>query len=122
MDRRHALSIAVAATLSITGIGAAIGATTNIFSAADASELGKISPVSSTTLPPVVEHVRVDVDDPAPVPPPAAPATAPARVRASSDAEHQAAAATRASAPAPAPAPAPVSHEREGGHEMELDD
>ena len=76
MNRRHALSIAVATTLSITGIGAAIGATTNIFSAADASSLGKISPVSSTTLPPVVEHVRVDVDDPAPMPT-AAPTSAP---------------------------------------------
>ncbi len=122
MNRRHALSIAVATTLSITGIGAAIGATTNIFSAADASELGKISPVSSTTLPPVVEHVSVDVDDPAPVPAPTASAPAPTPVRTSGEVEHHPVAGTPAPAPAPAPAPTAAPHEREGGHEIELDD
>ena len=89
MNRRHALSIAVATTLSITGIGAAIGATTNIFSAADASDLGKISPVSSTTLAPVVDHVRVDVDDPAPVSAPTVPGPTAAPVRTSGESEHR---------------------------------
>ena len=70
MNRRHALSIAAAATLSLTGLGAAVGATTQIFSAADATDLGTISPVSSPTLPPLVEHQVLDVQDPAPAPTP----------------------------------------------------
>ncbi len=123
MNRRHALSIAVATTLSITGIGAAIGATTNIFSAADASDLGKISPVSSTTLAPVVEHVRVDVDDPAPVSAPSVPGPTAAPVRTSEESEH-AVVAGPAPAPAPQAAPAPTPHEREheADHETERDD
>ncbi len=76
MNRRSALAAAAAISLSITGIAAAAGATMHVFDAAEASpNVGKVSPVSTTTRPPEIEHHVLVVDDPAPA---AAPAPAPA--------------------------------------------
>ena len=67
MNRRSALAAAAAISLSITGIAAAAGATMHVFDAAEASpNLGKVSPVSTTTRPPAIEHRVLVVDDPAP--------------------------------------------------------
>ena len=67
MNRRSALAAAAAISLSITGIAAAAGATMHVFDTAEASpNVGKVSPVSTTTPPPAVEHRVLVVDDPAP--------------------------------------------------------
>ena len=69
MNRRSALAAAAAISLSITGLAAAAGATMHVFDAAEASpNIGKVSPVSTTPQPPVVEGHVVVVDDPVPVP------------------------------------------------------
>ena len=76
MDRRRALATAAAVGLSITGLAVAVGATTQVFTAADASpNVGRVSPVSRSVDPEVETHV-VDVVDPAPA---AVPASQPAR-------------------------------------------
>lgn len=102
MDRRRALAAAAAVALSITGLAVAVGATTQVFTAADASpDVGRVSPVSQPANPPVETHI-VDVTDPEPTSAPA-PAPAPgAPVRSGTReerAEH-----------APAPAAPPVAH------------
>ncbi len=76
MNRRSALAAAAAISLSITGIAAAAGATMHVFDTAEASpNVGKVSPVDTTTPPSVVEHRVLVVDDPAPA---VAPEPAPA--------------------------------------------
>ena len=74
MHRRNALAAAAAISLSITGLAAAAGATMHVFDVADASpNVGKVSPVTTSTAPPEVEHHIVVVDDPpATNPPPTA--------------------------------------------------
>jgi hypothetical protein len=112
MERRNALAMAAAATLSLTALGGAIGATTHFFQPADASNLGKVSPVSTPTLPPVVEEHDVDVIDPVAAPAPAPAATQSTRAEAD---EHDAPAASAPSAPAPTTAPSHESGEHEHG-------
>ena len=110
MNRRTALAAAAAVSLSITGLAAAAGATMHVFDAAEASpNVGKVSPVSTPTLPPVVEHHVVVVDDPAPVSPAPAPAPGVAAIEShwspgSAHSETTQDHATSASVPPPAPA------------------
>ena len=67
MDRRRALATVAAVTFGATAIAAAVGATTRVFNVAEASPgVGRVSPVSTPTLPPVVEHRVIDVEDPLP--------------------------------------------------------
>ena len=130
MNRRSALAAAAAISLSITGIAAAAGATMHVFDAAEASpNLGKVSPVSTTTRPPTVEHRVLVVDDPAPAP---APESAPAGgevARAETPRAEQPptsvpepeVAAPSAPAPGPTTQPAaipPTAPVREPGHEL----
>lgn len=121
MNRRTALAAAAAVSLSITGLAAAAGATMHVFDAADASpNVGKVSPVSTTSRPPVVERHVVIVDDPAPVlPAPTPPAGGNESREASgpdrASKEHDVVAPTATPA---APAPA-VGHESEPEHESE---
>ena len=102
MDRRQALAAAAAVALSITGLGVAVGATTEVFTAADASpNVGRISP-APTRLQPTVETHVVDVEDPAPTPAtPTPPAPTPTRA----DDGRGRPAAARPAEPAPAVAP-----------------
>ena len=125
MNRRSALAAAAAISLSITGIAAAAGATMHVFDAAEASpNLGKVSPVSTTTRPPTVEHRVLVVDDPAPAP---APESAPAGgevARAEqppTSVPEPEVAAPSAPAPGPTTQPAaipPTAPVREPGHEL----
>ena len=125
MNRRTALAAAAAVSLSITGLAAAAGATMHVFDAAEASpNVGKVSPVSIPTRPPVVERHVVVVDDPAPVAP-APELRAPGeshRVAGSrpADGAPRPAAPTAAPAPSPAPSAPPATHapEPEFGHEF----
>jgi hypothetical protein len=121
MNRRTALAAAAAVSLSITGLAAAAGATMHVFDVADASpNVGKVSPVSTTTLPPEVEHHVVIVDDPAPVAPAPAPAaggTEPRQASGSTRSEETHEVAPTAIPAAPA-APAAHGSEPESGHEL----
>ncbi len=110
MDRRRALAAAAAVALSITGLAVAIGATTQVFTAADASpDVGRVSPVSQPADPPVETHV-VDVTDPAPAPVPTPAPAAPV------GGETEVEGAEHATAPT-----SPTHHEDEEEHE-EADD
>ncbi len=117
MNRRTALAGAAAISLSLTGIAVAAGATMHVFQAADASpNIGKVSPVSTATLPPEVEHHVVDVVDP-PVPAPLVPAPASAGPNIRPRGEHVESDVEATPAPAAiAPAAAP-HHEVETEHE-----
>ena len=122
MNRRNALAAAAAISLSITGLAAAAGATMHVFDVADASpNVGKVSPVNtSTTRPPDVERHVVVVDDP-PAAGPVEPVQAPVRGSSStggrtespktSDDHRPAAAAPATSAPTVAPATHEVERE-----------
>ena len=118
MNRRTALAAAAALSLSITGLAAAAGATMHVFDAADASpNVGKVSPVSTITRPPVVERRVVVVDDPAPTAPvPGAGTSGAQESSGSTDAEDGHEVAGSASPPATNPT-VPVTHESE--HESE---
>ena len=130
MNRRSALAAAAAISLSITGIAAAAGATMHVFDTAEASpNVGKISPVSTTTRPPAVEHRVLVVDDPAPAvtPEPAsaggeAPrAQAPQAERPRTSVPEPEVATPMPPAPGPATQPAttpPTAPVREPGHEL----
>jgi hypothetical protein len=119
MDRRQALAATAAVALSITGLGVALGATTEVFTAADASpSVGRIRPVPDGLRPTVETHV-IDVQDPAP-----APATCPAApVPAPSDDGHERNAAVPPPSLAPgstaAPGTATTSTTDPSGHEHE---
>ena len=132
MNRRTALAAAAALSLSITGLAAAAGATMHVFDAADASpNVGKVSPVSTTTRPPVIERHVVIVGDPAPAPAPApAPVTRSSGSREGSaspgaDDEHEVATSLprpTASPAAPTAPAAPAAHEPEHESGRELGD
>lgn len=85
MDRRTLLAAVAATAFSTAALTGAVAATTHVFAAGEAAAgVGTISPVSTTTLPPIVEHKIIDVEDPAPVAPapaptPSAPRTVTAR-------------------------------------------
>ena len=125
MNRRNALAAAAAISLSITGLAAAAGATMHVFDVADASpNVGKVSPVStSSTRAPEVEHRVVVVDDP-PVTSPEVPANTAVRGSSSTGGrtqspttsdDHRPAAAGAPATSVPAAAPATHEVERELG-------
>ena len=130
MNRRSALAAAAAISLSITGIAAAAGATMHVFDTAEASpNVGKVSPVDTTTRPPAVEHRVLVVDDPAPAVAPepapvggAAPrAEAPQDARPGTSVPKPEVAAPIPTAPGPSSQPTatpPTAPVREPGHEL----
>ena len=107
MNRRSALAAAAALSLSITGLAAAAGATMHVFDAAEASpNVGKISPVSTTTTaPPEIERHVVTVEDPA-VPPAAPGASTEARESTAGHENSEPAHVDRQAAANPGPTPA----------------
>jgi hypothetical protein len=121
MDRRRALATVASLTVGATAVAAAVGATTHVFNVAEASPgVGRISPVSPATLPPVIEHRVVDVEDPAPttVSSPTPPAGTSGRTATSAPA-HVRAASPVVVAPAPSTTtptvpPPPREHESPG--------
>lgn len=117
MNRRTALASAAAISLSLTGIAVAAGATMHVFQAADASpNIGKVSPVSTTTQPAEIEHHVLDVND-LPAPPVADPVATPAP---SSGEDHDGSGEVhRSSTPAPAPTPVAADHHAQPDHEHE---
>ena len=119
MNRRTALAAAAALSLSITGLAAAAGATMHVFDAADASpNVGKVSPVSTITRPPVVERRVVVVDDPAPTAPVLGAGTSGSQESSgSTDARDRHGGAASAAPPATTPT-VPLTHESESGHEL----
>jgi|SRR6476659_8780581 len=69
MDRRRTLATVASLTIGAGAIVAAVGATTRVFDVAEASPgVGRVSPVSTPTLPPVIEHRVIEIEDPAPPP------------------------------------------------------
>lgn len=115
MDRRTLLAAVAATAFSTAALTGAVAATTHVFAAGEAAAgVGTISPVSTTTLPPIVEHRIIDVEDPAPVatpaPTPTARPTRPVREE-RTEATPAAPVATVSAAPTPAPAPAAEHHE-----------
>ena len=117
MDRRWALAATAAVGLSITGLAVAVGATTQVFTAADASpNVGRVSPVSRPVDPDVETHV-VDVVDPAP-PAATAPAATPAPT-ARPTGTFAASALAPVTAPAPAAVAAPAPTAASLPHEVE---
>ncbi len=102
MDRRRALATVASLTIGATAIAGAVGATTRVFNVAEASPgVGRVSPVSTSTRPPVIEHRVVEVEDPAgPLPSPVPPAGANERTAPSTR-------ATGSTAPPLVTAPAP---------------
>ncbi len=120
MNRRTALAGAAAISLSLTGIAVAAGATMHVFQAADASpNIGKVSPVSTTTQPAEIEHHVLDVDD-LPSPPVADPASTP--VPSSGEDHDESGEVQETSAPAPAPTSVTADHHAEPEHEHEAAD
>jgi hypothetical protein len=116
MDRRRALATFASVTLGAAAITAAVGATTQVFNVAEASPgVGRVSPVSTPTLPPVIEHRVVDIEDPVPpaAPVPTSPAPAGGHERTSRPAR-----AGTSPTPTPSTTPATVPTER---HESESD-
>jgi hypothetical protein len=72
MPPRRALATVAAVTLGATAIGAAVCATTRVFNVAEASpRVGRVSPVSTPAVPPIIEHRVIDVEDPVPTTAPA---------------------------------------------------
>ena len=130
MNRRSALAAAAAISLSITGLAAAAGATMHVFDAAEASpNIGKVSPVSTTTRPPEIEGHFIVVDDPVPAPAvepaPAgndgARSEAPRAERARTSTPEPEVARPTPPAPGPSTQPAgtpPTAPMREPGHEL----
>jgi hypothetical protein len=117
MDRRRAFATVAAIVCSGTALAVAVGATTRVFNAAEASPgVGRISPVRAATGPPIVEHRVIDVVDPAP-PAAASPApstAAPGEPLATPTTRPVATAAPAAASP---PATAAATHEHEHEHE-----
>jgi hypothetical protein len=118
MDRRQALAAAAAFALSITGLGVAVGATTEVFTAADASpNVGQISPAPDRLRPTVETHI-VDVEDPAPAPAaPAPPAPVPTRTDEGPARTAPSTAPTTATTPAPNPGAPSTTLAPEPAHE-----
>ncbi len=123
MDRRRLLAVIAATAFATAALTGAVAATTHLFTAGEAAAgVGTISPVSTPTAPPIVEHKVLDVEDPAPVPAPAAPPAAAPAPRTSSPTVHEdrvvTAPATPATTAAPvAPAPPPSAPTRPDGFE-----
>lgn len=112
MDRRRLLAVIAATAFATAALTGAVAATTHLFTAGEAAAgVGTISPVSTTTAPPIVEHKVLDVEDPAPAtvptpvptPAPRPPSHAIREDRVESPPASPATTAT----PAPAPAPPP---------------
>jgi hypothetical protein len=115
MERRLLATVAATA-FSVAALTAAVGATTHVFAAGDtAAGVGTISPVSTTTPEPIVEHKIIDIEDPAPPLPAPAPAPAPVTTHRAPEThegtirEAATAPATTAPAPVAAPTPAPTA-------------
>lgn len=120
MDRRTLLAAVAATAFSTAALTGAVAATTQVFAAGEAAAgVGTISPVSTSTLPPIVEHKVLDVEDPAPVAPaptPTAPPNRPVREERTETAP-AAPVATVGAAPTPAPAPAAAHPEDHDAYE-----